>query len=347
MRFPSAEPGTAHRPWRRLRADVRSAASGSLAFTVAVTLAATAAVCAAPRTARAGADADRPLSVLSYNVHGLFRLAAKDAPGERSRTIGWLASRYDIVLLQEDFEYRRVIAAEMQRHRAFRGNGMRRDPRLVLAKTLLFPARLLVPHFSPPYGAGLTTYASEALLYGKKGGGPGNGNTNAAVVRQPFDHCAGWLRAGADCWATKGFLRVRIRTPGGARIDVYNTHLDAGPGSRARKVRRRQLDQLATAIETLSANRAVIVAGDFNCDPSRLGDAEALASFRERVRLEDSGAGPDLPFWRERDYVFYRSGNTTRLAVEAFGEAVEFVNGDRALSDHPALYTRFRATASR
>jgi endonuclease/exonuclease/phosphatase family metal-dependent hydrolase len=271
-------------------------------------------------------------SLLSYNVHGLFGLAAKDLPGARSRTIGWLASRYDVVLLQEDFEHHRAIKKEMRGRRAFRGNGMRLDPRLVALKMLLLPARFLFRHFSPPYGAGLTTFADPAVV------------AEPAVVRQRYGACAGWMRSsGGDCWATKGFLRVRLRTPGGAEIDVYNTHLDAGPSKASLSARRRQLEQLAAGIDSLSPGRAVIVAGDFNCDFSRPGDGDALMAFRQRIALQDSGAGPDLPFWRERDYVLYRSGSTTALSVEASGEAIEFVNGDRALSDHPALFVRFRA----
>jgi hypothetical protein len=64
--------------------------------------------------------------------------------------------------------------------------------------------------------------------------------------------------------------------------------------------------------------------------------------FRERLGLEDSGAGAELPFWRERDFVLFRSGAGTNLSVEESGEAVEFVSRGRALSDHPALYVRFR-----
>jgi hypothetical protein len=48
--------------------------------------------------------------------------------------------------------------------------------------------------------------------------------------------------------------------------------------------------------------------------------------------------------WHERDRIFYRDGVDTKLQVERAGEAREFVDGDRALSDHPAVYARFRVT---
>jgi hypothetical protein len=70
-----------------------------------------------------------------------------------------------------------------------------------------------------------------------------------------------------------------------------------------------------------------------------------MMDFRERVQLDDTGAAPEVPFWRERGFVLYRSGDQTRLTVEASGEAKEFVSGSRALSDHAALWVRVRAEA--
>jgi hypothetical protein len=49
-----------------------------------------------------------------------------------------------------------------------------------------------------------------------------------------------------------------------------------------------------------------------------------------------------LRHWRERDYILYRNGADTELEVERAGEAREFVEQDRALSDYPAVYARFR-----
>ena len=50
-----------------------------------------------------------------------------------------------------------------------------------------------------------------------------------------------------------------------------------------------------------------------------------------------------LPFWRERNFILYRDGDMAALTVEGAGEAMEMVNDDRrALSDHAALFARFR-----
>jgi endonuclease/exonuclease/phosphatase family metal-dependent hydrolase len=271
-------------------------------------------------------------SVLSYNVHGLPRLIAQDNPRDRSSTIGWLANKYDLVLLQEDFEYHRIIADQMVGKVGLRGSGMGFDPRRVAVKVLLFPVQILLPHFSPPYGSGVTTFVDPGRLLASD------------VTREAFDDCSGWFGADADCWAAKGFLRVRMRLPHGAAVDVYNTHLDAGPGERSIATRRRQLERLGAAVESLSPGLAIITGGDFNCAFSRPGDRELIMGFRQRLGLQDSGAGPVRPVWRERDYILYRSGGGVTLTVEEASEAMEFVNEGQALSDHPALFARFRGT---
>ena len=270
------------------------------------------------------------VSVLSYNVRGLSPLLTGEDPGRRAATIGWLANKYDVVLFQEDFEYHGAIGSQMRQRTRVRGNGMGWDPRRVAVKVLLAPFGILLPHFWPPYGSGLTTYLrSERLL-------PDDHD------RIPYDVCSNWLGGTADCWASKGYLRVGARQANDALIDVYNTHLEAGTTKGSREARRKQLAILAKAIEERSAGRAVIVGGDFNLGFNRPGDREMMMDFRRDAGLDDSGAGPEQPLWRERDYILFRSSPQTALHVEAMGEAAEFVNDDLALSDHPAIYARFR-----
>ncbi len=280
----------------------------------------------APVEEIAGGDT---FSFLSYNVHGLFPLAAKDDPRDRMPTIGWLANSYQVILFQEDFEYHHILAEQLEDSIGYRGNGMGWDPRRVLAKAFLSPVAIFLPHFSPPYGDGVTTWAEKPFA-------------PSDVVREPYSDCHGWFGANGDCWARKGFLRVRIHRPGGGEIDLYNTHLEAGPTEPSVKVRRQQLEELAEAIERLSPDRAIIVAGDLNISFIRPGDREMMVAFRARLGLHDSGAGPQIPIWRERGFVLYRSGANTRLSVEDSGEALEFVSRERTLSDHPGFRVTFR-----
>jgi hypothetical protein len=213
------------------------------------------------------------------------------------------------------------------------GNGMAFDLRRLTALIVLAPVAAVLPHFSLPYGAGLSTFVKAPLALPR------------GIGRAPFRVCDGWMGAAFDCWASKGYLRVRIRTPEDAILDVYSTHLDAGRGKRSNKTRRRQLRILADAIERNSGNRAIILGGDLNLAVDHPGDRAVMSEFRERLGLHDSGAGPELPVWNSRDYILYRSGAHAEISVERAGEALEFVDGSRALSDHPAVYARFRVSA--
>jgi len=291
-----------------------------------------AASAAEPKTAAAISETGTEITVLSYNVHGLFPLIAKDDPRDRMPTIGWLANRYEVAMFQEDFEYHHVIRDQMPGSVGVRGNGMGWDPRLVAVKLLLSPVSIFLPHFSPPYGAGISIFVRESLAIADD------------VDREPFGLCRGWFGSTGDCWASKGYQRVGIRTPEGAEIDLYNTHLEAGASDYATEIRGQQLDMLARAIEARPKSRAVIIGADFNTAFNRPGDRDTLMGFRRRLELQDSGAGPELSYWRERDYILHRDGTATALRVGQAGEAQEFVDRDRALSDHPAIYARFRVT---
>jgi len=275
-----------------------------------------------------GAEAD-DVSLLSYNVHGLFRLAAADNPRDRMPTIGWLASRYDVVMLQEDFEFHTELRTQMPGSVPYRGNGIGWEPRLWAARIVLLPFILLVPNFSPPYGAGVSTFIREDMDVDSRD-------------RVPFSDCNGWVGENGDCWARKGYLRVRFRTPNGAEVDVYNTHAEAGPSERSVATRRSHMEEMAEGIEEFSRDRAVIVAGDLNLSFARPGDAEIMKDFRARLGLDDSGAGAETPFWRERSFILYRGGSGVELEGVDKGEDLAFLSGNRALSDHPPVYVNFR-----
>ncbi len=206
------------------------------------------------------------------------------------------------------------------------------DPRRVFAKLLISPVSIFLPHFSPPYGAGISIFVRESLALADD------------IDREPFGFCHGWFGANGDCWASKGYQRVGIRTPSGAEVDLYNTHLEAGSSDHAAQIRGQQLDILARAIEARPKTRAVIIGADLNAAFNRVGDRDTLMEFRRRLELQDSGAGPELSYWRERDSILHRDGTATVLRGEQAGEALEFVDRDRALSDHPAIYARFRIT---
>ena len=255
----------------------------------------------------------RELSVLTYNVHGLPSWIANDRPERRLPQVSRLINAYDVALIQEDFFHPELLRESAEHELVVDGNGSR-----------FAGARF----FTFLKGSGLTSFVDFPQ------------ERVATVVPEAYGSCSGWLAAANDCWATKGFLLVRLRIAPGAELDVVQTHLDAG-GSRAdRLVRAQQLDQLRTRLLDLSGERALIVAGDLNLRRQEPADQALLAEFADWLSLEDTGArGGDA--WRPLDYVLYRSGKGLALEVLEAGEATEFVHEGEPLSDHPALFTRF------
>jgi endonuclease/exonuclease/phosphatase family metal-dependent hydrolase len=262
----------------------------------------------------------KDLRVLSYNTHGLAGWAARDDPGERLPRIGELLNDYHVALVQEDFAHHRRLRQAATHPIVVRGNG----PRISWFQGIGLPCGRC--------GSGLTLFASE----------PAERVTR--VWREPFSSCSGWIGGGSDCWATKGLLIVQITVRNGATIDFLNLHLDAGDDANDQAARRQQLEHVARTVGIEGADRALIVGGDFNLHYEDPEDRAVLERFRSELRLSDTGAGLSQPeTWPEKiDYILYRSGDDTGLELVEAGIAAEFVNGERPLSDHPAIYARFQ-----
>ncbi len=266
-------------------------------------------------TARAGGADDGPatLSVLTYNTHGLPGWIAGDAPERRIPAIGRRLARYDVALIQEDFAHHAALREAAQLPVVLRGGASR------------------MPWCPVCSGDGLTFLAGlvrEAVL---------------AAKSTAFPTCAGWLGGANDCLATKGFQRVRLALPGGGVLDLVNTHLDAGTDEADRAARRVQLATLAANLRREAGEGALILGGDLNLDADDPDDSALLEAFRAELGLSDSGARarPDVG-WRRLDYLLYRSGSDLGLEVMEAGEDAGFAQEGAPLSDHPALFARFR-----
>jgi endonuclease/exonuclease/phosphatase family metal-dependent hydrolase len=268
------------------------------------------------------ADSSQELRVLTYNTHGMSSWIAGDDPQRRLPIISELLNGYDVVLLQEDFAYPELLASHAKHPVIERGN-----PPAELWKRWL-------PIFA---GSGLTTFSQLPLP------------DDNAVTGEALQACSGWLSGANDCWASKGFLRLRLRLDGGEKIDVYNLHLDAGQSEEDRAARRAQLERLRIRIAELSFDGALIIGGDFNLRASNADDASLLENFRSELRLLDSGARrlDDGPFEAQIDYLLYRDGGQTKLELVEAGPATEFETEGVPLSDHPALFAHFRVTAAK
>lgn len=311
--------------------------------------------------------------VLSYNVHGISPILNYSYVGapvrdndSRSGLMAWLLMDYDLILLQEDFEFHRQIVDETTYELIERGNG----PRGTLAPLWLVTLSIKIINvgfrlfnspgipFRAPYGSGLTI----ASPYYKAAEGE--------VTRVPLPDCEGWFSRKNDCWSTKGLLRVPVRLPNGAEFDMYNTHLDAGRDEEDRTVRKKQLKFLATCIKKLSKDRAFILGGDFN---SHYDEGEKEASGEDysnlkhylidELALHDSDARPEKSdYWKNRvDYIFYRGGQGARIELSGSGSEDqrfrhpvnrgkqtpnEDVKYEDYLSDHPAIRAEFNILPS-
>lgn len=259
--------------------------------------------------ARAAEPQPASLSVLTYNSHGLPSWIARDDPPARYPLLLEKAARFDVVLLQEDFAHQPIVDAERRHARLVRGNGPWRAWPLLA-------------------GSGLTLLTDLAAA--------------AAPAFAPYEVCHGWVSAANDCLGHKGWLFERLALASGASVDLWNTHLDAGPGPGDQAAREAQLERLAGALDEHSAGRAVVLGGDFNLDWDTPHERALLERFLARTGLAIAALTPEGAWDSRLDYLLYRPAADTPLAVREAGMAREFVDALGApLSDHPAIFAVF------
>jgi hypothetical protein len=190
---------------------------------------------AAPSAAAADSGS---FSVLSYNIAGLPEsLSSASTPRDTSTTaIGQRIAPYDIVHVEEDFNYHSYLYAADTAH-AYRtptsgGAGI---------------------------GSGLNTLSK--IPYDEDD-----------FERVKWNSCQ--VDSG-DCLTPKGFTFMRERLAEGVYVDFYNLHTNAGTNDGDEASRADNLNQLTAFINTHSAGNAVVVMGDTNTRYTRAGDTIA------------------------------------------------------------------------
>jgi hypothetical protein len=176
-------------------------------------------------------------SLLSYNVAGLPEgLSSAPTPRQSSTTaIGQRLSPYDIIHVQEDFNYHAYLyAADGHPYRTPTSGG---------AGT----------------GSGLNTLSNYAY-------------DTDDFERVGWNSCQ--VDSG-DCLTPKGFTFMRDRLAEGVYVDFYNLHTNAGTTAGDESSRASNLSQLTSFIGTHSAGNAVVVMGDTNTRYTRSGDTIA------------------------------------------------------------------------
>ncbi|MFI6436002.1 jacalin-like lectin [Streptomyces sp. NPDC050759] len=265
-------------------------------------------------------------SVLSYNVAGLpSAISSASTPRESSTTaIGQRIAPYDIVHVEEDFNYHAYLYAGDTNH-AYRtptsgGAGI---------------------------GSGLNTLSKL----------PYDGDD---FERVRWNSCQ--VDSG-DCLTPKGFTFMRERLAEGVYVDFYNLHTNAGTNDGDLASRADNLNQLTAFIQAHSAGNAVVVMGDTNTRYTRSGDtiaefAAANGLTDPWVKLVRGGTppakgsdalvcdqtGPTVPNTCEVvDKVLYRSSRLVSLNATSYNnEHAKFLtDAGLMLSDHDPINVGF------
>ncbi|MER5834657.1 jacalin-like lectin [Streptomyces sp. NPDC002130] len=276
--------------------------------------------------AAAADPASGSFSVLAYNVAGLPEsISSAPTPREPATTeIGRRIAPYDIVNVQEDFNYHAFLYAGDTAH-AYRtptsgGAGI---------------------------GSGLNTLAK--LPY-----------DTDDFERVRWNSCQ--FDSG-DCLTPKGFTFIRQRLAEGVYVDFYNLHTNAGTNPGDLASRADNLNQLSAFIKSHSAGNAVVVMGDTNTRYTRSGDtiaefATANGLTDPWVELIRGGTppakgsdalvcdqtGPTVPNTCEVvDKVLYRDSKLVSLNATSYNnEHSKFLtDGGLMLSDHDPIKVDF------
>jgi len=220
----------------------------ALVGAVAATLASTA-IAVLPITPTASAAESGTFTAMTYNVAGLPE-SLSSAPTPRvpaTTAIGQRIGPYDIVHVQEDFNYHAYLYAE--------NNHEYRTP----------------TSGGVPVGSGLNTLSHK----------PFDGDD---FERVKWNDC--YIDSG-DCLTPKGFTFMRTRLTEGVYVDFYNLHADAGDSSGDLKARTSNFAQLSSFIQSHSAGNAVVVMGDTNARYTRNVDGTTIRNFAAANGLTD------------------------------------------------------------
>lgn len=295
----------------------------------------------------AAQPASTPLTVLTYNIHGLPWPLASDRTDDFHRIAANLramrgeGAQPHVVVLQEAFtpDAKAIGVAGGYRYRVGGPSVADRNPAAPDARDRGFAEQaswFRGEASGKLVDSGLQIFSDYPII---------------AVRRMPFPAFA---CAGYDCLANKGVLMALIRVPGSATPVVVATahfnsrHASGVADSRSDYAYRRQLDAAGHFLATSGwHDYPIIFAGDFNVgrsSPRRQSFATAigrwwrgtLADAMHDCRSRRSGfpVAAEESFRRAKDWQLFGSTRLARLSVDAirvpFGRAAD----GRMLSDH-------------
>jgi len=265
-------------------------------------------------------------SVLSYNVGGLPWILSSSDPATNTPLISPLLNLYDIVNVQEDFNYHAALYAGANHPSKTPTSG------------------------GAGIGSGLNTLSVFPM---------------SDLKRVTWNQRYGLFDSGSDQLTPKGFTATRHKLAEGAYLDIYNLHADADvdPGSMA--ARADNIRQLYAYINQYSDGNAVLVFGDTNTRYTRerpLLDEMLTATGMTDVWVElvRNGNAPALgtalidpadmngPNNEVVDKIFYRSSPLIQLEAISYRlEDTVFVDANgKQLSDHYPISAEFEYNLS-
>jgi exonuclease III len=267
-------------------------------------------------------------NVMTYNIDG-FPKAMGGNSSEDTKSISAILESLalDIVVFQEDFT--------------------KHDELISNFTTATYPYR--TAHWkgtATTFGDGLATVSKFPFNYWD-------------YNKAQWDQCGGTLQelvlgtsSHPDCMTEKGFSMVTLDIDEGLQIDLYNLHQDAGGDSNSLAAKQTNMAQLAEYINTHSAGKVIIVAGDFNM---KLG---SLTSAKERTHLSiwidflnNTGLSVlcmevyknwddcDVAGFDKPDHILFKGNSEYDLYALTIEHAAEFgeinkIDNENGLSDH-------------
>lgn len=260
---------------------------------------------------------------LSYNVAGLPEGLSGSSPATNTPLISPLLNGYDLVLVQEDWQTP--------------------DPNPIAPLRLyheLLEAEALHPYRSDPAPLPLNRDPDRPGALVSDGLNRFSQFPFGVVIRQPWTGCD---NNSGDCLALKGFSMARTEMAPGVCVDVYNVHGEAGNDEGDRALKDINTRDLVAFIKVFSADRAVIIGGDFNMRLRRSHDAANLDFLKAEAGVSNACETLGIIDEEAIDKFFFRSNGTVTLTPTSCRfEADVFVTGEgEPLSDHDAIAVGF------
>ena len=245
--------------------------------------------------------------MLSFNIHAITPIFSGDHPKKRIIEILDKADNFDIIFFQENWIFKNSKLKNSLHHHNIFSSNISKYPTLI--KSMI-----------NPNGSGLSLAVEDNLIV-------------IDNSEDYFQSCSGVFVKGNDCLASKGFQHIQIQVKG-ERLDLYNTHLDAGVAEGDIKSRKLQLEQLANYIELNSDGYPIILAGDININLHDKDEISNLNWFLDKLELNMIDFLKDEPGLEQMlDYILFRDSNI--LDIQVKDKKIDHTFD--GLSDHPAI----------